>query len=489
MRPFIALLTLLTVAGAILSTDKLRADEAQPLRLSIEPRAIESPILKYRLLPLESELKPGNAAPILLRLPWEQPFWMKDVFPTLADWAARPLDDPRWKMTEQAEHLVPERFYSEMKRAAFRKGVSWEYPIGETPSPHLILLPDVHGLRTFLGHGLTARIRYELSRGELNKAREGILVGLSNSRHLAQTPFYVNQLVAAAIDQQMLTQVEELISQPDSPNLYWALSILPDSLLELGRSADLSSDMFAQTFPAVNDFDRSRTAEEWSRMARQGLDFLEQLGEIPRLPPLKEGQPVVEQFMRHMEAADREKLSQLLTQARVDLSEVYGIAPEKASAMTDDEVSIRWYASMRMTYEQKESAVLRLPPREALPQLGRLKDSSQVMEEFLVEPLSFSPFNSTKIYLSVWSLKRKIQALRIIEAVRHHLKMTGGKLPASLEDIDDLAIPVDPLTGQPFVWRVEGDTATLSAPLFPADDGELSTLEVGALSYVLRSGR
>lgn len=484
MRTCIAFLTLLTIGNAPGSIDALRADEAQPIRLTIEPRAIESPILKYRLLPQESELKPGNAAPILLRLPWEQPFWMQEVYPTLADWAARPLNDPRWKIEEQTERLVPETFYAQMKRAAYRRNVSWEYPIGETPTPHLILLPDVQGLRTFLGHGLTARIRYQLSRGDLKKAREGILVGLSNARHLAQTPFYVTQLVAAAIDRQMLDQVEELISQPDSANLYWALSVLPGSLLELDRAADFSGDLFAQTFPAVNDFDRPRTVAEWSRMAQQLLEFLEQLGEIPRLPPLIEGEPIVEQLMRHLEPGDHERVSKLLTAARNELPEVAGITPEKATAMSTDELSIRWYAHLRMTYDQQVSALMRLPPREALPQLARLKDLTPTILD-LIPDGPVSPLDSTKVYLTVWKLRRKIQALRIIEAVRHHLAVTGGQLPMSLDDIE-VAIPVDPLTDLPFVWRAQRDTASLAAPLFPAEFAELAAVDDPFLVYFLK---
>ena len=74
--------------------------------------------------------------------------------------------------------------------------------------------------------------------GELDTAREGILVGLANGRHLAQTPFYINQLVALSIHQVMLDRTAELISQPDSPNLYWALSTLPDSLPLPGRACN-----------------------------------------------------------------------------------------------------------------------------------------------------------------------------------------------------------------------------------------------------------
>ena len=71
--------------------------------------------------------------------------------------------------------------------------------------------------------------------------------------------------------------------------------------------------------------------------------------------------------------------------------------------------------------------------------------------------------------VSVWSLKRKIQALRIIEAVRHYASSHDGKFPKSLDEMKDVAIPIDPLTNQPFNWRVDEEVAMLAAPPLPAD--------------------
>ena len=71
-----------------------------------------------------------------------------------------------------------------------------------------------------------------------------------------------------------------MISQPNSPNLYWALSNLPDSLLQWDRAASLECDMFRLTFPAVNDLDRPRDSKEWSKMSRQLVEFLEEMVDI-----------------------------------------------------------------------------------------------------------------------------------------------------------------------------------------------------------------
>lgn len=449
----------------------LLADGPKPIELTIMASAIETPVLKYRLFPSEAEMKPGNAVPILLRLPWDQRVWMTQVFPTLHEWGTRPLNAPEWG---QSKGVLPESFYVEMKRAAFRREASWEYPIGETSSPYSILLPDVQELSNWLGRGLSARIRYHISRGELDKAREGIMVGIANSRHIAHTTFYINQMVAISIHRIMLERVNELISQPDSPNLYWALSALPDSLLQMDRAADFESDIFALTFPAVRDFDRPRDANEWKKMARQLVEFLEELDELPRLDQIDP------------ERSAQIYVAKMTGQARSDLLKLALVSPEKVAQMTDHEAVVRWYTHWRISTDERVSAVLMLPPREAWRELKKLQTEVELMQA-KTGTQADRP-NPTSMYLAAWTLKRRIQALRLIEAIRDHLATHDGQLPELLKDIHNVAIPVDPITNQPFIWSVNGKVATLASPPLPADvvaPGSANDT-AGTLEYRLR---
>ncbi len=460
--------------------DSPPVEKPQPIELTVGAQEIETPVLKYQLLPAEAELRPGNAAPILLRLPWEQSNWMNKVYPELREWVSRPLGASEW--TEPC--VLPENFYSEMKRAAFRRDAAWEYPIGETPTPYMILLPDVQGLRSFLGYGLAAKVRYHLAHGELDKAREGILVGLANSRHLAQTPFFVNQLVAVSIQQAMLDQVSELISQPKSPNLYWALSALPDSLIQIDRAASSEAGMFAMTLPAVNDLDRPRDATQWRQMAGQLARLLEELGDLPKPErPQEDTSSAVRKFLDRWSSADKSPLEQFVVYARAELPQLLKISAEKVAAMSDDEASIRWYVHKRLCMDQKMGAVLALPPRQAWPQLIELQNELESMQKKLgSEPVRMSFLHPIHIYVSIRSAQRKIAALRIVEAVRHHLAMHDGKLPDSLDQIHELPVPLDPLTDQPFQWTVDGSTATLKGPPLPSDVAKLgSQTEVASM--------
>jgi hypothetical protein len=65
-------------------------------------------------------------------------------------------------------------------------------------------------------------------------------------------------------------------------------------------------------------------------------------------------------------------------------------------------------------------------------------------------------------------LERQFAALRCVEAIRLYAAEHGGKLPVTLAGIKEVPLPVCPVTGQPFTYRLRGETALLSAPEVPA---------------------
>jgi hypothetical protein len=276
-------------------------------------------------------------------------------------------------------------------------------------------------------------------------------VGLANARHAAATPFLVNQLVANAIHRIMLDRVGELISQSGCPNLYWALSALPDSLMEWQRAADLEGGAFLMTVPAAADMDRPRDAAEWKKM-------LQQWNELNRYLSFA-GQEKI--------AAAEADLKPLVTVARAELPRLLKVPAERIAAMPDEEAALRWLIHTRLDQDQREAAALSLPPREALPLLKQLRDGSAAIGA-KIGPNRIELRDSTAGYVSIWSLKRRIAALRIVEAVRNHLA-AEGKLPAKLADIAAVPLPLDPLTDQPFTWKIDANLGTLAAPNLPED--------------------
>src|SRR5262249_35100520 len=67
------------------------------------------------------------------------------------------------------------------------------------------------------------------------------------------------------------------------------------------------------------------------------------------------------------------------------------------------------------------------------------------------------------VLLSQQRLERQFAVLRLIEAIRLYAANHEGKLPPSLTDIKDVPVPVCPVTGKSFEYRLEDDHAFLSA--------------------------
>ncbi len=67
-------------------------------------------------------------------------------------------------------------------------------------------------------------------------------------------------------------------------------------------------------------------------------------------------------------------------------------------------------------------------------------------------------------------LDANLAALQCVEAIRGYAASHGGQLPASLSDVAELAVPTDPITGDPFQYTVTGSTALLESPLPPGGD-------------------
>ena len=61
-------------------------------------------------------------------------------------------------------------------------------------------------------------------------------------------------------------------------------------------------------------------------------------------------------------------------------------------------------------------------------------------------------------------LDRRVAALRVVESIRMYAATKGGALPESLDNITDVPVPLDPVTGKPFGYHLEGGRAQVSGP-------------------------
>jgi hypothetical protein len=429
---------------AAVAADQKPADKAncaEPWReLTVSPRAIETPLMKYRLFPAEYELRDGNAAPILLRLPWERTKYFAEVVPKFSEYLDVPLNSPKLR-GQEVFSLFPH-----LKRAAYRKTADWQYPIGEEPLAE-ILLPDIQGARSIVGNGLSVWIRQRLAEGNLARAREGILVGLAVTRHYARTPFVITQLVCVAVDSMLLSRVAELVSQPDSPNLYWALTQLPRPLVDLRPSIEMQARFLEKTVPGLDDLEQIKTPTDWNRSALAAIRYLRESDEDARLVASGIGQAF-------------ERVAQI---ARAELPTRTQAGAERVAAMSDGEVALRWLVDVNAELSDEMTALASLDPPIAI---GRLKALQKRVAEFHTvlgahkANLVIAPANS---YFAVHKIEREIDALRVVEALRDYAAAHHARLPETLDKITDVPVPNDPFTGKPFHYELTDGVATLSA--------------------------
>jgi hypothetical protein len=58
---------------------------------------------------------------------------------------------------------------------------------------------------------------------------------------------------------------------------------------------------------------------------------------------------------------------------------------------------------------------------------------------------------------------RRIAELRLFEALRLYADSHDGRLPQRLDDLE-VPVPIDPITGKPFEYRLDGDVARVEGP-------------------------
>ncbi len=90
--------------------------------------------------------------------------------------------------------------------------------------------------------------------------------------------------------------------------------------------------------------------------------------------------------------------------------------------------------------------------------------------------LQFKTLIYHQIHLARARLERQFVALRLIEAIRLYAANHEGRLPATLADIKEVSLPVCPLSGKSFEYRVEGERAFLAAPPIPRQSNSIKPL-------------
>jgi hypothetical protein len=430
----------------------------EPIYLTLRPAELPQPSLKYRLFPDPSQLTDGNAPTQYYRalsMFVENQALLGELRADYWDsWLNTPLKDlPRKEVADKVSNArYPLR---ELEIGSKRKQCDWQL---ENRSEGLgLLIPDVQGFRT-VARPIAVRARLFIAEGKYAEACETLQIGYALAHHLGRGPTLIHVLVGMYVARIMTDQVETLLQQPDAPNLYWSLTVMPRPFADLKPALQEETHWIENMFPWLKKLDATPMSEAQVKAAEESLeDALKSFN----LRALTAGDRVTRAFM----------LTQATIEAKRELVERYKLTNEQVAAMPSFQVAalysfrdykealeeiVKWaYVPEGWKYPQFEEAqkrygkaVRRLDDLYFRRLLGALGEGSR--------------FPLEKVSLSAARTDRRLAALRCVEAMRQYAAKHEGKWPATLADVKDLPVPNDPLTGKPFEYAVNGDKATLA---------------------------
>lgn len=440
-------------ARAQTAAPQTSADEPPTRRLTLHPAAEPRPALKYELLPGLLDRRPGNAAVLYNKLGFlfRGGAEFAEEQEKISQWidSDLPLDKfPR----EEARQIVERwrRVLDDLELASRCEECNWELPLREREFISL-LLPEVQESRN-CARLLNLKARLQIVDGDFDGAIRSVRTGYALARHVAQSPTLISALVGVAIGNVTNARVEELASQPGAPSLYWALTALPDPLVDFRLGLEAEQSMLYLTYPEFRDLDRAqRSPEEWRRLFDKLCDELVRAG--GQQSPV--GRLALTGIAIKGYPAAKRRLIEL------------GRSPEQVESMPAAQAVLLHSLA---AYEEARDAMFKwttLPYWQAASQIKKVEE--QIREKYRtgeVIPLDiFLPPGNALITARARS-QRNIAMLRVIEAIRLYGAAHAGRLPAKLSDVD-LPLPSDSITGGPFLYRVEGESAVLEAPLLP----------------------
>ena len=401
------------VAIAVLSPVQGQPPPETLIRMSVDAMPAPRPALRYLLLPELKEMTPGNPIPNYLKALLDQDLasLQEDLPPAAlrqADRAAR-MDRPDWQLLTRLRI----------------DGIA-------------LLLPDLQKMRD-LARGLQKRFHHEVSLRQFDDALVTAKTMFALSRHMGENPTLIGTLVGIAIAAITIDPLEEMLQQPGCPNLYWALTQLPDPLVPMDKAVE-GERIFLDVELRELSNREPMSPEQLKKLIAHidsilGLAADSKAGGVQRWTQKRKGD------------------AKYLDSARKRLIE-WGIPAERVARFPAEQVVL---LDEKLHYEIERDNGFKywnLPTWKALEAMNKLPPPAK---DRLFTGL-LAALN--KVRIAQGRLEQRIALLRHVEAVRMYAAEHDGRLPATLDEID-LPLPVDPFTGKRFRYELQDDTAHL----------------------------
>jgi hypothetical protein len=409
------------------------------IRMTVHPAAAPKPALKYQLLPELREMNPGNPILGYLRCFAEQNifFFSKEEEGRREKWLETPLKDlPVKDLRHYGGAALRLADY-----AARLDTPDWQILPRLRTEGFFTLVPDLQQMRV-LTRALQVRFRGEVADARLDDALRTAKTMFALARHTGKHPTLIGDLVGVALAHVAIGSLDELLQQPGCPNLYWALTDLPQPLIDLRDGIQGERLILASVFQSLDE-KAPMTQAQLKKAVAQFHDMLYAL----RRP---------QKGLKDMQAwLDRRVESEAWVRtARQRLVE-FGLPAKLVKEFPPLQVVL---LDQRYTFEEVRDEAMkawRLPywQAEALLTKGPGKRAEDSLLGWIVPAIA-------KVRHAQARMEQRFALLRHVEALRLYAAEHRGQLPKQLSDLK-LPLPLDPVSGQPFRYTLDGATATV----------------------------
>lgn len=439
-------------------------------KLTVTPAAAPTPVFKYRLLPSEADLLPGNAAMYYTRAfaeggigsVWkgiEKQYGFDEVHggEKTNGWYTvdRPLSDLPLDKVRQAAQGFNTYIEQCVERGSLRRDCDWGRNLEELKGLDIIalLLPEIQESRS-LSRAIMLQARVAVADGDFDRAVELLRMNYQMGRNVASDPILVSGLVGIAECAMGNHELLELIAAKDSPNMYWALAALPRPMIDVLPAVRYELGWGVKIFPVFGDAENEEhSSDEWARLLAETMVNAETaLNGRTTLDMTQTRLAITGIAIFTYPDAKRRLIAGGMEPERVEqmpVGQVISIDAAREYRRIGNEFEKWWYLPFPAMKTSKNPD-MQFAGNKFLGGVGRL------MASMLMPALEAVRFAQVRLN---WQLN----AIQVVEAIRLHAAETG-KMPASLAEIKSVPVPENPATDAPYQYRLDGDTAILELP-------------------------
>jgi len=426
-------------------------DAPRVVQMTVTPAPQLAEALKYQLLPEFLDQTPGNAALLYHVATAEMPNDHGELIKKMRDWLDMPIEKLPQKEALDVISNFGQTLY-QLNLAAHREYCDWQLPI--RTEGYSLLMPSLGKFR-ILGTTLALKARLQIAQEQYDEALNTLRNGFAFAGHIGENnPVLIQDLVAIGITRLLIREIENFVQAPQAPNLYWALTSLPRPFIDMRNSMETEKSMLYIQFPQLRDIETTKLTKQ------QALALWNEI--VGLIGGNSEAYDLDEK------TADFATLMKLYPQAKRQLI-VQGRSPQEVEAMPVVQVVLIYQLQQ---YNHMADEIFKWFSVPYLQARDGLEKAEQHLSHLVSETrenmmrnyfLDILPALGRAYYVGV-QLDLDIAILRCVEAVRMYAADHSGKLPATLGEITKVPVPLDPLSGNEFIYKITDGKAIIEGP-------------------------